>query len=204
MRAKAGVRIRGTAKVENIVEEEAPEKTEKLTDRQQSAICCLIEGNTLQASADTCGINVRTLRRWMQLPEFREEYNKARRQHLDHVAARLQSSADDAAETLARLLKCGDPLIELRAAKAILQISQKSVEAAELEKRAADLERSTAQQAKQIRHLKAENELLSSSYNELHDLKQGLEFGTLHRPEWVSKSAWERMFRLEEHRTRSA
>jgi len=99
-----------------------------LTPQQWNAISCLLASDTLQSAADNAGINVRTLRRWLRTPVFLDEYSRTRRQHLDHVGTHLQSAAADAAATLMRLLKCGDPLIELRAAKTILQMSQKAAD----------------------------------------------------------------------------
>jgi len=175
-----------------------------LSDKQCTAISCLLEGNTMQATAEACEIDVRTLRRWLQTEEFVEEYNDARRQQLDRVTAHLQSAAADAADTLMRLLKCGDPLIELRAAKTILQMSQRSVNIADLEKRVDDLETENALQAEQIEQLTSRNECLKNAEDELKGLRYGLTAGTLARPDWVSKTAWDRMFHQEELRTRSA
>jgi len=187
----------------DILEQDENEQ-DKLSDKQWTAISCLLDGKTLQATADTCGINARTLRRWLHSPDFSEEYTRARRQHLDNVAANLQSAANDAAETLMRLLKCGDPLIELRAAKTILQISQKSVENAEIQKRLDDLESTNAQQAVQIRKLESENYSLNRSSSEFATLKHELKIGTFTRPDWISKSAWDSMVRVEAQRSRSS
>ena len=187
----------------DILEQDENEQ-DKLSDKQWTAISCLLDGTTLQATADTCGINARTLRRWLHSPDFSEEYTRARRQHLDNVAANLQSAANDAAETLMRLLKCGDPLIELRAAKTILQISQKSVENAEIQKRLDDLESTNAQQAVQIRKLESENYSLNRSSSEFATLKHELKIGTFTRPDWISKSAWDSMVRVEAQRSRSS
>jgi len=187
----------------DILEQDENEQ-DKLSDKQWTAISCLLDGKTLQATADTCGINARTLRRWLHSPDFSEEYTRARRQHLDNVAANLQSAANDAAETLMRLLKCGNPVIELRAAKTILQISQKSVENAEIQKRLDDLESTNAQQAVQIRKLESENYSLNRSSSEFATLKHELKIGTFTRPDWISKSAWDSMVRVEAQRSRSS
>ena len=171
---------------------------EALSDKQWTAISCLLDGKTLQATADTCGINARTLRRWLHSPDFSEEYNRARRQHLDNVAAHLQSAANDAADTLMRLLKCGDPVVELRAAKTILQITQKSVETAEIEKRLDDLERTTAEQAEQIEKLQSENEMLSEYRDNYREMMHTLVTGTFQRPKQVSNSAWDKIVHANE------
>ena len=168
---------------------------DKLSAKQWNAIASLLEGKTLQAAADACNINVRTLRRWLHDADFSEEYTRARRQHLDNIAGSLLTAAQDAAETLMRLLKCGDPLIELRAAKAILQISQKSVENSDVQKRVRDLEKHNALQAVQIHKLEATNKLLQQSKDEYGAMSHSLITGTFQRPDWITSSAWDKIVR---------
>jgi len=162
-----------------------------LTDNQWNAIASLLEGRTLQATADRCGINVRTLRRWIHSPDFAAEYASARREHFETVAASLQSVANEAAETLTRLLRCGDPLIELRAARAILQIAQKSLEEVEGRKKLSEAEKTNASQAVQIESLLLTNQTLQQSKMDLTTLSHSLIAGTFKRPDWISISAWD-------------
>src|ERR1035438_5207200 len=49
----------------------------------------LVQGKFMIATAQACGTNVRTLRRWMETPEFKQEYSLAKREHFDMVANRL-------------------------------------------------------------------------------------------------------------------
>ena len=69
-------------------DEDLPEP-EVLSEKQWNTISCLLACESLQAAADSAGINVRTLRRWLRTPVFLEEYNRTRRQHLDHVGTHL-------------------------------------------------------------------------------------------------------------------
>jgi len=172
-----------------------PEQAEKLSPKQWSAISSLMEGRNMQATADLCDINVRTLRRWLQSADFVEEYNRTRRQHLENVTAHLLSAAADAADTLMRLLKSGDPIVELRAARAILQMSHKGAEMADLKKRMDELERVNAKQEQQIEKLEAANRSLQSSKEELHEMTTSLMAGTFQRPTWLTTSAWEKIVR---------
>jgi len=174
--------------------EQDPEQ-DKLTDQQWTAISCLLDGKTLQATADTCGVNARTLRRWLHSPDFSKEYTKARRQHFDNVAAGLQSAAQDAAETLTRLLKCGDPVVELRAAKAILQISKESLATAEIQHRLDDLEAITFEQSQKIEKLEEENIALKQYRDNYTEMMQTLVQGTFQRPKLVTTSAWDKIIR---------
>jgi len=86
----------------------------------------------------------------------------ARRQQMEAQAASLQSAANEAMATLMRHLKCGDPAIELRAARTIFQIYQKSVENAELKNTIDELQQANDRQAEDIRTLEKENLVLRS------------------------------------------
>jgi len=169
-----------------------------LTPQQWNAISCLLACDTLQSAADNAGINVRTLRRWLRTPVFLDEYTRTRRQHLDHVGTHLQSAAADAAATLMRLLKCGDPLIELRAAKTILQMSQKAADTRELEQRIVDLESENQEQAASIEQLEAKSEanyqMALRFETQLCELEESLKDGTYRSHRKVSKETWDNMF----------
>jgi len=169
-----------------------------LTPQQWNAISCLLASDTLQSAADNAGINVRTLRRWLRTPVFLDEYSRTRRQHLDHVGTHLQSAAADAAATLMRLLKCGDPLIELRAAKTILQMSQKAADTRELEQRIVDLESENQEQAASIEQLEAKSEanyqMALRFETQLCELEESLKDGTYRSHRKVSKETWDNMF----------
>jgi len=169
-----------------------------LSDTQHTAISCLLECSSMQAAADKCGINLRTLQSWLQIPVFTQEFARTRRQHLDQVSAHLQSAANDAAETLMRLMKCGDPLIELRAAKIILQISQKSLASAEVEAKANELEETTIQQTEQIEKLKAENKSLLDYRDQFRKIVNTLVDGSFRRPDWITLRSWEKIVRVNE------
>jgi len=185
------------ASAANLLDDDYTEP-EVLSEKQWNAISCLLTCDTLQAAADSAGINVRTLRRWLRTPEFLEEYNRTRRQHLDHVGTHLQSAAADAAATLMRLLKCGDPLIELRAARTILQLSQKAADTAALEQRIVDLEDENLEQAAQIERLEAKSESnfqrAEHFENRLFELEESLKNGTYRTPRLMSKETWDSMF----------
>jgi len=169
-----------------------------LSDTQHTAISCLLECSSMQSAADKCGINLRTLQNWLQLPIFIQEFNRTRRQHFDQVSAHLQSAANDAAETLMRLLKCGDPLIELRAAKIILQTSQKALENTEIEAAADNLKETVAQQTEQIEKLEAENKSLLDYRDQFRKIVNTLVDGSFRRPDWITLRSWEKITRANE------
>jgi len=169
-----------------------------LSDTQLTAISCLLECSSMQSAADKCGVNLRTLQTWLQLPAFIQEFNRTRRQHLDQVSAHLQSAANDAADTLMRLLKCGDPLIELRAAKIILQTSQKALENTEIEAAADSLKETAAQQTEQIEKLEAENKSLLDYRDQFRKIVNTLVDGSFRRPDWITLRSWEKIVRANE------
>ena len=170
-------------------------KPEELTEQQVMAISCLMECPSMTAAADKCGVNVRTLRRWMQNPLFMSEFNKMRRQDLDQITANLLDSAKEAVAVLKLLLKSPDPSIQLRAAKIILQASQKSVETAEVNQKIDEQEKTIKNQRCRIRALNYELGPLQGVDRELAALKQHLRWGTFTRPDWLPVENWNQLFR---------
>ena len=112
---------------------------------------------------------------------------------LDDVMAQLLSAAADTADTLLRLLKCGDPIVELRAARTILQMAQKGTEAADMKKKAGELERTNTVQAQFIEKLETANKALQQSKEELNELTHSLMTGTFQRPAWLTHTAWSKI-----------
>ena len=111
------------------------------------------------------------------------------------IAAQLQSAAAEAAATLERLLKCGDAVVEFRAAKTILHLVQKQAEITALKKTVRELERTNAENNSQIERLNTTVLSLQQSRNELLEMKSSLINGTFKRPEWITQFAWDRIVR---------
>jgi len=116
------------------------------------------------------------------------------------IAAQLQAAAAEAAATLERLLKCGDPVVEFRAAKTILYLVQKQAEIAALKKTVKELERSNEQYAGEMEQMDAAVHSLQQSRNEFLEMKASLINGTFRRPEWITQFAWDKIVR-DNHRT---
>jgi len=113
----------------------------------------------------------------------------------DRLSVYLQAAAIDAAETLMRLLKCGDPLIELRAARTILQASQKSVDKAETQQKMTDLKKKNEDQIEQIEKLEAENKSLLDYRDQFRKIVNTLVDGSFQRPDWITLRSWEKIVR---------
>jgi hypothetical protein len=93
---------------------------EKLSRKKETAVVALLAAPTVTAAAAQAGIGERTLRRWLQTPEFKAAHRDARRQIVEASIARLQRATTDAVEALERNVRCGDAAVEVRAACAIL------------------------------------------------------------------------------------
>jgi hypothetical protein len=75
-------------------------KSERQTERTISA---LLSSNTLEAAAKKAGISKRTLLRWLDEPDFRDAYAKAKRDVLRTATAILTRDSGKAALTLTKI-----------------------------------------------------------------------------------------------------
>jgi hypothetical protein len=87
-------------------------------------------------------ISMRTLLRWLQLPDFRAAYSNARRAAFSQAIARLQRAAGAAVATLMKIMV--DPNVSsssrVRAADCVLNHATKAIEIEDLEVRLRHLE----------------------------------------------------------------
>src|SRR5207302_5200964 len=67
--------------------------------KKEEAIAALLSQRSIEDAARVVGIAVRTLYRWLEIPEFREAYFKARRQAYGQATARLQQASSGRART---------------------------------------------------------------------------------------------------------
>jgi hypothetical protein len=113
---------------------------EKWTRKHHEAVLALVSAPTVTRAAEQIGVSEKTLWRWMQREDFREQYRAARRQVVDVALINLQQAAGEAVETLRCNLTCGTPSVEVRAAVAILEQTLKAVELEDLDVRLKALE----------------------------------------------------------------
>ena len=115
---------------------------EKLSRKKEQAIAALLSQRGIEEAARAVGIGASTLRRWLRLPEFKEEYLQARRDVVNQVHARIQQNSGAAASVLLKLM--ADPTtpssVRARTAQCILERSAKSLEEEDIEVRIAMLE----------------------------------------------------------------
>jgi hypothetical protein len=91
------------------------------------------------------GIDPNTLLRWLQLPEFRDAYRKARREVVHQSIARMQQATGAATITVLKLMtdQSVPAAVRLRAAECVFgqAIKGMELEDEDIEARISDLER---------------------------------------------------------------
>lgn len=112
----------------------------KRSRRQEHAIACLLSCLTVKSAAEKAGIAECSLRRWLEDPAFQAKYKAARRRVVDGAIGNLQRATGRAVATLVRLLRCGNPAVEAKAAIAILDQAVKGIELADLQEQVEALE----------------------------------------------------------------
>lgn len=102
----------------------------KLGRKQEDAIAALLSQGTIEKAAGVAGIGSRTLYRWLQIPEFRVAYRRARQNAFSQCIARLQQGSSAAAAVLLKVML--DPstpaAVRIRAAENVLNQAMKGME----------------------------------------------------------------------------
>ena len=118
------------------------------TERKQDrAIVALLTEPTVEAAARAADIAPATIWRWTQQVDFRARLRDARRAVVEGAIGRLQQAATEAVTTLQRNLTCGTPVVEVRAATAILDQAIRAVELFDVVERVEQLESRLAARA---------------------------------------------------------
>jgi hypothetical protein len=115
----------------------------KFGRKKEEAIAALLSQRSIEDAARVAKIGTNTLLRWLQVPEFRAAYLKARREAVGQSIARMQQATGAATITVLKLMT--DPnipaAVRLRAAECIFAHAIKGIELADIETRLAELER---------------------------------------------------------------
>jgi hypothetical protein len=114
----------------------------KFGRKKEAAIEALLSQRSIDEAARVAGVAAKTLYRWLEVPEFREEYLKARRQVFFQATARLQQASGAAASIMLTLmLDANVPASSrLRAADSVLDRGAKGIDQEDLELRLRRLE----------------------------------------------------------------
>jgi hypothetical protein len=80
---------------------------QRLTSKQEALVAALLTEPTYAAAAAKAGVGQTTLYRWLQRPEFRAAYRRARREIVKFAVCRMQSGTGQAVETLLTVARDG-------------------------------------------------------------------------------------------------
>jgi hypothetical protein len=98
------------------------------TANRETALNSLLASATITDAANRCGLNEKTLRRYLADADFQKEYRAARRVVFEQNIVRLQTLHDGAVDTLERNLTCENPSVEVRSAQIIVESCRKDFE----------------------------------------------------------------------------
>ncbi len=99
----------------------------KITN-QEKALNALLESASITDAAIKCGLNEKTVRRYLADAEFQTEFRAARRSVFEQNIVRLQSLHAGAISTLERNLNCENPSVETRCAQIVLESTRRDFE----------------------------------------------------------------------------
>mgnify|MGYP000586680698 CR=1 FL=1 len=115
---------------------------EKLSRNQERAIAALLIHPTMLAAAAAAGVGEVTLWRWLQIPEFKEQYRLARREAVSQAVGHLQGACSVAVVALTDIsqdVNC-PASARVSAARTVLELALKGVELEDLAVRVEELE----------------------------------------------------------------
>jgi len=114
----------------------------KFGRKKEQALAALLSHRNVEESAKAAGISSATLKRWLQLPEFKAAYLAARREVVLQTNARMQQNSGAAATVLFKLMAdpATPPSIRARTAQCVLECANRSLELEDIEVRLARLE----------------------------------------------------------------
>jgi phage terminase small subunit len=116
-----------------------------LTPKQERFIDALLEGLTIVAAAEKCGVAEKTAHRWLKQANIQQAYEIARKRLLNHSLTALQLKFDKAVKTLDRHMEATKtiPRDQIKAAEVVVD---KTIQTAQLVERIAELEAQLAEQ----------------------------------------------------------
>jgi transposase len=100
----------------------------ELEPKQEIAICALLEGKNKRDAAKEADISEATLYRWLDDADFRNVWRSRQNKVFQYTLGKLRILSEKAAETLEKLLDCGNARIELETAKTLLTFGLKASE----------------------------------------------------------------------------
>ena len=120
----------------------AYDRKTNLTPRQIRVVMALMVSDSIASAARAAIVNEKTVRRWLEIPSFRDAMREHQKKALSSALGRLQSLSARAVETLSELLNAQSENARLAAAREILAQAVEANIRSDLEARVAQLERS--------------------------------------------------------------
>jgi HEAT repeat protein len=102
---------------------------------------CLASGQSPAEAAASTGVSLTTVYRWRRHPKIVAKVRELRDQMVSEALGRMAHNLTAAADTLVSLLGDDNPLVRLRAATALLEITPKLRADVDLASRLAEVER---------------------------------------------------------------
>jgi hypothetical protein len=114
----------------------------KFGRKKEQAIVALLSQRSVEDAARTADVSSKTLWRWLLIPQFRDEYLRARRQAFSQATARLQHASGAAVSVLLSIMLDGNAptASRVRAAACVLEKAAGAFELEDLELRLCRLE----------------------------------------------------------------
>lgn len=115
----------------------------KLNAKQEKFMIALMNTNTIVDACKEAGITTNTGHKYLNNPEFKQEYLRLRRETMQQATNKLQQSAVLAVETLENVMtdiENSTPSARVQAARAVLENAYKSLEIDDLQQRIEQLE----------------------------------------------------------------
>lgn len=117
-----------------------PQNVPKNDRRREPAALALACGRSATDTARACGVNRKTVFRWLQDDAFQARIRELRGEMFQRAVGRLSEVSGKAAGTLAALLDSQNEMVRLAAARLVLSIGQNLHEIEDLARRIEDLE----------------------------------------------------------------
>jgi transposase-like protein len=113
----------------------------KFGRKKEEAIAALLTHRSVEEAARAIGVNPATLLRWLEIPEFKVAFRKARREAVHQSVARMQHATGAASVTILKLMTDPNvPAAVLRAAECIFDRAIKGIELEDIDARVTALE----------------------------------------------------------------
>ncbi len=115
---------------------------ENLSPNQAKALSALLTHLSIAEAASACGLNERTVRRYLEDATFSAEYLRARRLLVSQTTGQLQAATGEAVGALRAVMEdqAAPASARVAAARVVLELSYKGVEVEDLARRVEALE----------------------------------------------------------------